>query len=191
MENTLSILIVGVGGQGTLVASRILGTFAIQEGLDCKLSEVHGMSQRGGSVVTHVRMGGKVYSPVIEEGTADYILAFEKLEAYRYRSYLKEGGTAFVNDQEILPMPVIAGQTDYPKDAVEKMREEGKNVVLVDALSAAKVAGDQRAVNTVLIACLMKALNVPYEKAEEALKATVKEKILALNLKALKIGYSL
>lgn len=191
MQKTLSILIVGVGGQGTLVASRVLGTFAMQEGYDCKLSEVHGMSQRGGSVVTHVRMGDKVYSPVIEEGTADYILAFEKLEAYRYRSYLKEGGTAFVNDQEILPMPVITGQTEYPSDCLEKMRAECKNVVTVDALSLANEAGDSRAVNTVLIACLLKALGVDYGKAEKALAATVKEKILALNVKALKLGYSL
>lgn len=186
---SINILIVGVGGQGTLLASRVLGAFAMARGLDVKLSEVHGMSQRGGTVVTHVKMAEKVYSPLVEEGKADYILAFEELEAFRFRRFLNPEGVLLVNDQRILPMPVIIGSAEYPADVYEKMTAEKIRFEKVDALRLALQAGDQRAVNTVMIAKLLKHLGVEEKEAVEAIKAIVKPKILDLNLKALALGY--
>ena len=146
----LDILIVGVGGQGTLLASRVLGEIAVLLGLDCKLNEIHGMSQRGGSVVTHVRMGNEVFSPTILEGSADYIIAFETLEALRWSYYLKEKGKIIVNNQKILPMPVILGKQDYPKNVVENMKKT--HIVLdVNAISIAKEINNLRAVNIILL----------------------------------------
>ena len=147
---TKNIMIVGVGGQGTLLASRILGNTVIGEGYDVKLSEVHGMSQRGGSVVTYVKYGEEVYSPIIGEGEADIILAFEMLEAYRALPYLKKGGVMIANTQNISPMPVITGAMQYPENIAEKL-EEKINLVKVDALELAKKAGNIKAVNVVLI----------------------------------------
>ena len=123
MSNTTNIMIVGVGGQGTLLASRILGNAIISQGYDVKLSEVHGMSQRGGSVVTYVKFGEKFYSPIIDMGEADIILAFEKLEAYRYLPYLKKGGVLITNDREINPMPVVMGKAEYPRDLEKYLNE--------------------------------------------------------------------
>lgn len=185
----LNILIVGVGGQGTLLASRILGAIASIEGKICKLSEVHGMSQRGGSVVTHVRVGDKVYSPTIPEGDADIILAFEKLEGFRWRHFLKKGGTLLVNDQEILPMPVITGAVPYPKDIYEIMKNEGINVKAVDASKIAEESGSTRAVNTVMLGAMIAYTDTPYETAEKALEMCVKEKFLQMNKIALRKGY--
>ena len=125
MSKTTGIMIVGVGGQGTLLASRILGSVLIGQGYDVKMSEVHGMSQRGGSVVTYVKFGEKVYSPLVDQGEADYIIAFERLEAARWVSYLKEGGTLMINDRRISPMPVITGAMEYPDAIVEKLRATG------------------------------------------------------------------
>ena len=126
--DALNIMIVGVGGQGSLLASKLLGKLLVNEGLDVKVSEVHGMSQRGGSVVTYVRSGEKVYSPIIDKGEADFIVSFEKLEAARYASYLKKGGKIIVNSQEIDPMPVITGAAEYPKNALGKLAEQGIDV---------------------------------------------------------------
>ncbi|HHT83176.1 MAG: indolepyruvate oxidoreductase subunit beta [Christensenellales bacterium] len=187
--DTLNILIVGVGGQGTLFASRILGNLAHIEGRECKLSEVHGMSQRGGSVVTHVRIGDKVYSPIITEGDADIVLAFEKLEALRWRHYLKKDGLLIVNDQEIMPMPVITGQSQYPKDIFETLRNENINHIKINALETAKQAGTAKAVNTVMLGVMVKALDIDYDKIEKALIASVKEKFIEVNKKALRKGY--
>ena len=128
---TTNIMIVGVGGQGSLLASKLLGNLLVEEGYDVKVSEVHGMSQRGGSVVTYVRFGEKVYSPIIDKGEADYIVSFEKIEAARYASYLKVGGKLIVNTQEIDPMPVITGAAEYPTDALEKLCDLGKGQSLV------------------------------------------------------------
>ncbi len=189
-NTTKNIMIVGVGGQGTLLASRILGNVAIGEGYDVKVSEVHGMSQRGGSVVTYVKYGEKVYSPIIDRGEADIILAFELLEAYRALPYLKKGGKIIVNSQTIDPMPVITGAVKYPENIREKLSEMVETNV-VDALSAAKTAGNIKAVNVVLIGVLAKSTDIPYEKWIEALKTTVPAKFLDVNLKAFELGYNL
>ena len=141
---TKNIMIVGVGGQGTLLASRVLGNTVINEGYDVKVSEVHGMSQRGGSVVTYVKYGEKVYSPIIDKGEADIILAFETLEAYRALPYLKKGGKMIINNQEINPMPVIIGKAEYPQDICKKLAEKA-DVKVVDALSLAEEAGNFKA----------------------------------------------
>ena len=130
---TTSIMIVGVGGQGTLLASKLLGNVLLQQGYDVKLSEVHGMSQRGGSVVTYVRYGDKVYSPVVDQGEADYILSFELLEAARWISYLKQGGTLITNTQQTNPMPVIIGAAQYPENLVQKMIDAGIDLDAMDA----------------------------------------------------------
>ena len=185
-----SIMIVGVGGQGTLLASRILGNTVINEGYDVKVSEVHGMSQRGGSVVTYVKYGEKVFSPIIEKGEADIILAFEMLEAYRAMPYLKKGGTMIVNTQEIDPMPVITGAMEYPKD-IKKTLSENVNTVFTDALSLAEKAGNFKAVNVVLIGVMAKSTDIPYEKWVETVKTTVPPKFLEVNLKAFELGYNL
>lgn len=187
---TKNIMIVGVGGQGTLLASRILGNLVINEGYDVKVSEVHGMSQRGGSVVTYVKYGEKVYSPVIDEGEADIILAFELLEAYRALPYLKKGGKIIVNTQKIDPMPVITGAASYPEDIEGKLAKK-VNLQTADALSLAKEAGNIKAVNVVLIGILAKSSEIAYEKWIDAIKTTVPEKFLEVNLKAFDLGYNL
>ena len=187
---TKKIMIVGVGGQGTLLASRILGNTVINEGYDVKVSEVHGMSQRGGSVVTYVKYGKEVFSPIIGKGEADIILAFEMLEAYRAMPYLKDGGKLIVNTQEIDPMPVITGAAQYPENIGEKLAEN-VDVSLVDALSAAKEAGNFKAVNVVLIGVMAKSTDIPYEKWVETIKTTVPEKFMEVNLKAFDLGYNL
>ena len=187
---TQKIMIVGVGGQGTLLASRILGNVAIGEGYDVKVSEVHGMSQRGGSVVTYVKYGDKVYSPIVDRGEADIILAFELLEAYRALPYLKKDGKMIVNSQKIDPMPVITGAAKYPED-IEKKLSKDADTIVVDALAKAKEAGNIKAVNVVLIGVLAKTTDIPYEKWVETIKTTVPPKFLDINLKAFEIGYNL
>jgi indolepyruvate ferredoxin oxidoreductase beta subunit len=189
-NKTKNIMIVGVGGQGTLLASRILGNVAIGEGYDVKVSEVHGMSQRGGSVVTYVKYGEKVYSPIIDQGEADTILAFELLEAYRALPYLKKGGKLIVNSQQIDPMPVITGAAEYPADIAKKL-EAAVDTTVVDAVSAATEAGNIKAVNVVLIGVLANTTNIPYEKWIETIKTTVPPKFLDINIKAFDIGYNL
>ena len=186
---TKSIMIVGVGGQGTLLASRILGNTVIGEGYDVKVSEVHGMSQRGGSVVTYVRYGEKVHSPIIDKGGADIILAFELLEAKRALPYLKKGGKIIVNSQEIDPMPVIIGACKYPENIAEELKNTADTTV-VDALSLAKAAGNQKAVNVVLIGVMAKNTEIPYDVWVETIKNTVPEKFLEINLKAFDLGYN-
>ena len=187
---TKNIMIVGVGGQGTLLASRILGNTVIGEGYDVKLSEVHGMSQRGGSVVTYVKYGEEVYSPIIGEGEADIILAFEMLEAYRALPYLKKGGVMIANTQKISPMPVITGAMQYPENIEEKLAEK-INLLKVNALDKAKEAGNIKAVNVVLIGVMAKNTDISYDKWIETIKTTVPEKFLDANLKAFDLGYNL
>lgn len=187
---TKSIMIVGVGGQGTLLASRILGNTVINEGYDVKVSEVHGMSQRGGSVVTYVKFGDAVYSPVIDRGEADIILAFEQLEAFRALPYLKKGGKMIANTQKMNPMPVVIGAAEYPENILDKIG--GKiDLVSVDALSLAEQAGNIKAVNVVLIGVMAKSTDIAYEKWVETIKATVPPKFLDVNLKAFDLGYNL
>ena len=181
MAETKCIMIVGVGGQGTLLASRILGNVLLAQGFDVKVSEVHGMSQRGGSVVTYVKYGDQVYSPVVNEGEADYILSFERLEAARWLSYLKKGGKLIVNDQRINPMPVITGAMEYPEEILEKIQAKGADLVPVDALSLALQAGSSKAVNVVLIGVLSSIMDFPAAVWETALEHTVPARFLELN----------
>ncbi|HOA81092.1 MAG TPA: indolepyruvate oxidoreductase subunit beta [Defluviitaleaceae bacterium] len=188
---TKNILIVGVGGQGTLLTSRIIGDVAVKKGYDVKMSEVHGMAQRGGSVVTHVRYGDKVYSPLVEEGTCDILLAFEKLEALRWIHYLKEDGIAIVNNQEINPMPVITGAAQYPEDIIERIKVTCKKTYIVDALNIAKELGNIKVLNTVLLGILSKHLGLEKTDWEEAIERTVPPKTIELNKKAFSTGYEL
>ncbi|MDP4117908.1 MAG: indolepyruvate oxidoreductase subunit beta [Bacillota bacterium] len=184
----MNIMIVGVGGQGTLLASRILGNAVINEGFDVKVSEVHGMSQRGGSVVTYVKYSDKVYSPIIGKGEADIILAFEMLEAYRAMPFLKKGGKMIANTQNINPMPVITGAAEYPKDIESKIAEK-VDLFAIDALGMAAKAGNIKAVNVVLIGVLAKSTDISYENWIKVIKESVPEKFLDINLKAFEYGY--
>ena len=186
---TRNIMIVGVGGQGTLLASKMLGRLLMDEGYDVKVSEVHGMSQRGGSVVTYVRFGEKVYSPLIDKGEADFILSFEKLEAARWLSYLKEGGQIVVSDQEIDPMPVVTGAAAYPDGLIEQMAEEGAKVDAIPALTLALEAGSVKAVNIVLMGRLSRYFpEIPEEMGRKALESVVPAKFIELNEKAFTLG---
>lgn len=189
---TKSIMIVGVGGQGTLLASRILGSVLGTAGYEVKVSEVHGMSQRGGSVVTYIRYGEKVYSPVIEKGQADMIVSFEQLEAARYVSYLKKGGTIITNTQKISPMPVITGAAEYPDGIIDKIKAMGINIIAVDALSAAEKAGSARAVNVVLMGVLSKVLpGIELDAWKKAVEKCVPAKVIEINDKAFDLGRDL
>jgi len=188
-QMTKNIMIVGVGGQGSLLASKLLGHLLLSEGYDVKVSEVHGMSQRGGSVVTYVRFGEKVYSPIIDKGQADFIVSFEKLEAARYLEYLKADGRIVVNTQEIDPMPVITGATTYPTELVEKMEAAGAKVDAMDCLSLAEQAGSSKAVNIVLMGRLSRYFDeIPVEKWQKAIEECVPAKFLELNQKAFLLG---
>ena len=182
-------MIVGVGGQGSLLASKLLGRLLVDEGYDVKVSEVHGMSQRGGSVVTYVRFGEKVTSPIIDEGEADFIVSFEKLEGARYAPYLAKDGKVIVNTQEIDPMPVITGAASYPTDILTTLAAKGAFVDSFDALAVAEQAGSTRAVNIALMGRLAKYLNIPYEKWILAIKNTVAPKFVAINETAFRLGY--
>ncbi len=184
-----NVMIVGVGGQGSLLASKLLGHVVMQAGYDVKVSEVHGMSQRGGSVVTYVKYSDeKVWSPVINEGEADIIISFELLEAARWVSFLKEGGTLVVNNQEIAPMPVITGTAAYPEDIAGKLRSSGVNLKLVDALALALEAGSAKATNVVLMGAVANAMDFPEEMWQKAIDECVPQKFLELNRKAFALG---
>ncbi len=186
---TRSILIVGVGGQGTLLASRLLGRTLLAKDYDVKISEVHGMSQRGGSVVTYVRYGDKVASPIVEKGEADIIMSFEELEAARWLPYLKKGGKIIVNTQQMDPMPVITGAARYPENVLGQLRDLGVDVQAVDALSLAVEAGTPKAANVALIGVVAKNTDIEQEVWEETIRNTVPEKFLEQNLKAFRLGY--
>ena len=187
---TMNLMIVGVGGQGSLLASKLLGTLLVDEGFDVKVSEVHGMSQRGGSVVTYVRYGDKVYSPVVAEGEADFIISFEKLEGARYVSRLKEGGKIICNTQQIDPMPVVIGAAEYPAEILDELIAKGIDIDAFDALSLAEAAGSSRAVNIVLMGRLAKYLEIPYEKWIDAIAKSVKPQFVEINKKAFDLGYT-
>lgn len=185
----MDILIVGVGGQGTLLASRVLGKMAGLLGYDVKLSEVHGMAQRGGSVVTHVRYGDKVFAPVIDNGSADVILAFEKLEALRWMGRLKYNGRMFIGSQEIAPMPVITGAEAYPADIEQRIRAAVPGAVFVDALGLATTAGSAKAVNIVLLGVMAKHMDMDKKAFLSAIRDAVPPKFLDMNLEAFERGY--
>ena len=186
--STTSIMIVGVGGQGSLLASKLLGRVLTAEDYDVKVSEVHGMSQRGGSVVTYVRFGEKVYSPIVDAGEADFIVSFEKLEAARYLSNLKIGGKIIVNSQQIDPMPVIIGAASYPEELVSKMKATGAKVDALDGLALAEQAGSSKAVNLVLLGRLSHYFDLPDEAWQKSIEACVPAKFLELNKKAFELG---
>ena len=187
---TKNFMIVGVGGQGSLLASKLLGAILIDEGYDVKVSEVHGMSQRGGSVVTYVRASDKkVYSPVICEGEADFIVSFEKLEGARYVKCLKKGGTIVVNTQQMDPMPVITGAAEYPAEILEELKAKNIDIDDIDALSIAKAAGSPKAANIVLMSRLAKYMDIPKEKWLEAIKKQVKPQFVEMNINAFNMGY--
>ncbi len=185
---TKNIMIVGVGGQGTLLASKLLGRLLLDQGYDVKVSEVHGMSQRGGSVVTYVRYGDKVYSPVIDKGEADFIVSFELLEAARWLEFLRPDGRLITNTQQTNPMPVITGAAEYPQNLVDKMTAAGAQVDAMDALALAEEAGSSRAVNLVLMGRLSRYFDLPEEVWQNAITNSVPEKFLELNRKAFHLG---
>lgn len=185
---TKNVMIVGVGGQGSLLASKLLGRLLLTKGYDIKVSEVHGMSQRGGSVVTYVRYGDKVYSPIIDRGEADFIVSFELLEAARWTEYLKPGGKIVTNTQQINPMPVITGAAEYPASLSEKMKAAGIDVDAFDALSLAEEAGSSKAVNIVLMGRLSNYFDASVDEWMRAIEESVPEKFLEMNKKAFNLG---
>ncbi|EEG76485.1 indolepyruvate oxidoreductase subunit beta [Dethiobacter alkaliphilus] len=191
MPKTTSILMGGVGGQGIILASKILAHVIQAHGLDLKISEIHGMAQRGGSVLTHMRYGEEVHSPLIEAGQADYIVASEKLESWRWLPFLRPGGTLVMNTQEIKPVPVIIGAQKYPQTIMEKMEALSgqEKIYAMDALEAARACGQPKASNVVLVGVLARSLEFPLESFLEALEAVVPARFLETNKKAFMSGY--
>ncbi len=187
---TQNIMIIGVGGQGSLLASKLLGRLLMNEGYDVKVSEVNGMSQRGGSVVTYVRYGDKVASPVIDTGEADYIVSFEMLEAARWLGYLSPDGVVITNTQQIEPMPVITGAASYPENLADRMTATGARVDAFDALKLAVEAGSSKAVNIVLMGRLSRHFSLPESAWQKAIEESVPAKFLELNKKAFELGRS-
>lgn len=185
---TRSIMIVGVGGQGSLLASRLLGNVLLAKGFDVKVSEVHGMSQRGGSVVTYVKYGEEVCSPVIEKGEADVIISFEMLESARWLPYLKKGGKLITSTQQLDPMPVITGAATYPEDIAAKIKEMGVEVTAVDALALAEEAGNAKASNVVLMGVVSAQTEFEESLWQNAIEQCVPPKFLELNKKAFELG---
>lgn len=188
MKENINIMIVGVGGQGSLLASKLLGKIFLENGYDVKVSEVHGMSQRGGSVLTYVRVGEKVYSPIIDEGEADYVISFEILEAARAAKYLKKDGKIISNLQEINPMPVVAGKAEYPVSLADKMKDMGIDIDAFDALEKAEEAGSSKAVNLVLMGRLSKHFGFSEEEWIRTIENSVPAKFLEMNKRAFKLG---
>ena len=187
----LNIMMVGVGGQGTLLASRVLGNVALKMNFDVKVSEVHGMSQRGGSVVTYVKMGEKVFSPLIEKGEADIIIAFEQLEALRWLEYMALDGKIIINEQKINPMPVITGKAKYPKDIINKIKNIYTNTESIDAYKIAKECGNIKAVNIVLVGLMARSTKIEKEIWLEAIKEVMPVKLLDINIKAFEAGFNM
>lgn len=185
---TKSIMIVGVGGQGSLLASRLLGNVLLAQGYDVKVSEVHGMSQRGGSVVTYVKYGDMVCSPVIEKGEADVIISFEQLEAARWIPFLKKNGKLITSTQCLDPMPVITGSAVYPENIIDKIKALGIDVTAVDALSLAEKAGSSKASNVVLMGVVAARTDFDEKLWQKALEECVPPKFLELNKKAFELG---
>ncbi len=188
MSKTTNILIVGVGGQGTILASRVLAGVLLAEKYDVKVSEIHGMSQRGGSVVTQVRYGDFVASPIIEPQTADIVLAFELLEALRSLPFLAEDGKLIVNTQAILPMPVVTGEAQYPTDALSQLEKQASLVLATDALQMALACGNPKGVNIVLLGILSALMDIKEETWLLVLRDKVPPRFLGVNLAAFAEG---
>ncbi|NLM96361.1 MAG: indolepyruvate oxidoreductase subunit beta [Halanaerobiaceae bacterium] len=188
--NKANILLAGVGGQGIILASRIIGNTALMNSYDVKLSEVHGMAQRGGSVISSVKMGEKVYSPIIEKQEADIILAFEKLEALRWIEYLKPGGRMIINDQEIMPVSVTTGKDSYPEDIISRIKAHYDNTVCIDALKIARECGNIKVLNTVLIGLTASFMELGKEDRLKSIRELVPERFVEINIKAFERGYN-
>ena len=188
---TKAIILVGVGGQGTITTSTILSKGLIEKGYDVKMSEIHGMSQRGGTVVTQIKYGDKVYSPIVGDGEADMIVSFEKIEAVRMVSYLKEGGIIITDNREIYPMPVLTGAAEYPHDAIEELKKAVPNVVVVEAYNVAEELGNVKAQNIVLLGALVKQMGLEDIDWKSLIEKNVPAKMASLNLKAFEKGYGM
>lgn len=188
MNDVKNILFVGVGGQGTILASKVLTEGLIKEGYDVKMSEIHGMAQRGGSVTTQVRFGKKVHSPLIEKGTADIVVAFEKSEAARYLDYLKKDGYLIVNDYEIYPVPVLIGAEKYPENVNERLKDTVKKTIIIDAAAVAEELGNLKTQNIVLLGALIKALGLDNINWDSVIESSVPQKAIEINKLALKKG---
>ncbi len=186
----MNILIAGVGGQGTLLASRVLGNYAGLMGYDCKLSEVHGMAQRGGSVITYVKFGEKIHSPVIADGDSDVLLAFEELEALRWSHNVKKGGKLLMNTQKIMPLPVIIGASEYPENIIDTLKKGQFDFYGIDALGIAKACGNEKALNTVMIGYFAKVVGIDRDILKKALEMSVPAKFAEVNIKAFEAGYN-
>ncbi len=183
------ILIAGVGGQGTILTGRIIAALAMAEGLDVKTAETHGMAQRGGSVITHVRIGEKVYSPLIPQGDGDFLLSFEKLEALRWLPYLSPGGTVIVNTQELEPLPVLTGQIEYSTGILEEIESKAARLIAADALSIEPVTRNARMVNTFLLGILAQTMEFEKEKWLLTMEQTIKAKLVDINKQAFEAGW--
>ncbi|MEG1849036.1 MAG: indolepyruvate oxidoreductase subunit beta [Oscillospiraceae bacterium] len=190
MANTKSILLVGVGGQGTILAAKILTTGLMEAGYDVKMSEIHGMSQRGGSVSSQVRYGDRVLSPVIEKGGADVLVAFEKMEALRWLEYLRVGGSVIVNNYEIPSMPILSGLTEYPKGILEELKKSAA-AIAIDAAGEAERLGNAKAMNIILLGAVIKKMGLETIDWAPILTQNIKPRFLELNLQALEIGKAL
>lgn len=187
MRDTKSILLVGVGGQGTILASKILSTGLVEAGYDVKMSEIHGMSQRGGSVSTQVRYGDKVNSPVIGKGQADILVSFETMEALRYLEFLKPEGKVVINDYQIPSAPILMAKADYPEGVIEMIKEKA-NTSVINAAKIAQELGNMRVMNIVLLGALVKAMELTHIDWEKVIKDTVKKEFVDINLKAFQAG---
>lgn len=185
---TVNILICGVGGQGVLLAGDIIAETAMACGHDAKKSEVHGMAQRGGSVVSHVRYGDKVHSPLIRQGEADVILSFEEMETARYLNFLKKDGTVIINRQQVMPMTVATGKAEYPLDIVDRIKSRVSGTVLCDGLKLSDQAGSPKTINMVLLGALSKELDLPVDKWLETISRRVPPKTVEMNKKAFELG---
>lgn len=190
-KRTKNILLVGVGGQGTILASKLLTLGLMEEGYDVKMSEIHGMSQRGGSVSSQVRYGEKVWSPVIEKGSADMIVSFEKMEALRWLEYLKKDGKVVVNNHEMMPMPVIMGKADYSPDIIKEMQDNCKDVTVVNATDEAVKLGNGKVMNIILLGTIIKAMGLEDIDWNKIVRENVKPAFVEDNLKAIQVGMSL
>jgi indolepyruvate ferredoxin oxidoreductase beta subunit len=185
---TFNIVLAGVGGQGVILASKILSAAAIFSDMDVKQSEVHGMSQRGGSVTSHVRIGSKVYSPLVVEGEGDIVLGFEKLEALRCKHWVKKGGKLLYNTQVISPITVSSGLAEYPEDIEDKLSNLDIDVYKVDAFDLAQQAGNPKSTNIVLVGAASNFIPIKEDVWETVLKENIPAKILDVNLKAFELG---
>lgn len=187
-DRVYNVLIVGVGGQGIILASDVLGKVAARHGYDVKKNEIHGMAQRGGSVSSHVRFGKTVSSPIIKMGEADVLMSFEQIETLRYFPYLSQNGKVIVNDHKILPPAVFTGQQEYPPDVISKIKEKVPDAVVLNAADVAAKVGNPRVVNVIFLGVLSTYLDIPSSVYEEVLKESLKPKLLEVNLKAFHEG---